>query len=352
VCAKTLEMMALGISIFVCVSFILPCHTVSKVIYQAVNVSSPMINTSNGLCNVTWGEKSSLNVLQKVLKSRVNLIFLDTVFEGGRREQLVWTENRRGEGLLFLNEHFEQLSLYTLSVGVKRMDIYLKDLPRGCLYRSRNNSTVKYDLMKIMLTGFSIQNRSETNRFWSDNGKLCTFQDDKQEYKCCNINKEGIVHCSVLKSNMWLMILKIIIFCFVIIAVYVSPYMIVKIVDIKNFKCKQYEHRLNSKICIKILKNTQPSNDSLFIKSKELKQMSYLLSAVENIETEKTITVNKALFNVIDGHIMSMNDSPTSIVHSLYTSLFLCKCSLSSTVMMLPIDSVEDNDEHLLPLKV
>ena len=158
----------------------------------------------------------------------------------------VRTTGRHGRSLLLLRPQYEIFSLWSLSIGTKRIDVNVTQTPANCL-TNYNATIISEELGEFLLHKFKAPstNVSIKDDTLMENGHtfcICILniadRDSKAlfYYVCCHKTSNGQTKCQKLKSDKYLAILFVCIFLVNFSAVKFSPLLIPSKLYRKNTK--------------------------------------------------------------------------------------------------------------------
>lgn len=140
----------------------------------------------------------------------------------------MWTRatGRQGTSLLVLEDKYDIMSLFFLSIGVYEMNITLTDSPRSCMRRVSEAAALQI-FREVLLN--DLKPLGPGSGMISTNGYICNMKVKDIEgyaefgYTCCHTSPDNQVMCSDVANDQWIDLLLTLILIIKVVVVLYSP---------------------------------------------------------------------------------------------------------------------------------
>jgi hypothetical protein len=246
----------------------------------------------------------------------------------------VRTTGRHGRSLLLLRPQFEIFSLWSLSIGTKRIDVTVTQTPSNCL-TNYNATIISEELGEFLLHKFKTPstNVSIKDDTLMENEHICNLNIADRDgkalfyYVCCHKTSSGQTKCQELKSDKYLAILFVCMFLVNFFAVMFSPLLIPSKLYRKIYETTSYEHKIKSPLTLSIRKtSSKPKGQHVFTIA-DFKEMETFKNTIEELHSDVTydVLLSKIYFMTSMDRLLPSNRVPVGLLESLYSALVGCE---------------------------
>ena len=320
----------------------------SEDILVAASKYKPMAVIKN--CSLVSKEAEIPDHIKEMLSSGIKLIKYNLILDHtnivwrGNKASLVFkplywvrTSGRQGTGLLLLRNEFDVLSLTSLSIGVRELDVTLIETPRGCL--SKFPATEAEMLLReTVLNDF--ENASDgTVLEMMPRERVCNMHiKDTQgsaefRYYCCHRSPSGLMTCEYLYEDTWLAVLFFVIGFLKVVVILCSPRLVPGYYYRKKFVAAPYIHKLkdsvDSKLELNIVSTQYPvkfRNARNIFKLKKFRDMEAFKHLIQRLQFDVPykIVLDKLHMKIKADRILPGDYAPVGLLQTLYESLVKC----------------------------
>ncbi|KAK7101544.1 uncharacterized protein [Littorina saxatilis] len=258
----------------------------------------------------------------------------------------VRSTGRQGRSLLVLEDNYDFMSLFFLSIGVHEMNVTLRDSPRGCL-KDLNKEETLNAIRDILLNDFKPPGQEDGSL--SVDEHVCNMKVKDNDgyaefiYTCCHKSPDGYVICEDVMEDDWLnVLLTFIIITKVLVVLYSPSFLPGSIYRLKYVATEYICHIPDNKPVkrVKVVVTQYPSNygsEEKVVKLSELKGMEYFKTMVDtNMHMDKVyqVTFDKVRLSVKTRRLLGENYVPVGLLKVIYNNLVRCRIRKLDSVHM------------------
>lgn len=248
----------------------------------------------------------------------------------------VKVNGRQGAGLLYLRDQFDVLSLFTLAIGVREIEVELTGSPEGC-FNMLDVMDAEKLLRETVMNGLNINNTDITVLLdMNDKDQVCNMHVlDKEgyadfKYYCCRKNLFGNIECKYLSEDFWVNILLYIIVVLQVLMLLFAPiYIPEAYYRLKDFGVP-YMHKLsdNVKIHLNIMMTRKPENfkGEESFKVSKFKRMPRFKNTLNKLQFEVPyqIELGSIHLRAKEDHLLPEHVIPVGLWNKLYETFVMC----------------------------
>ncbi|ESO88793.1 hypothetical protein LOTGIDRAFT_165207 [Lottia gigantea] len=324
---------------------IIDCNITESV--QKLNIT----NTNH--CTVSPADRLFRDQLLQLLKAGVKMFDFDLeikyqprdILESKRGNIIRWnhwikTVDNRGRSLLMLDDNYELLSLNSMKMGLKQLNVSLVEDPLGCVRKLSAEDTA--DLLRRavlndfqrdppVITEMNVRKPTQSvcNMHIKDNNGEAKFL-----YECCHYIERHELVCSDVEKDSWMGVLVVLVISVKIILVLFSPLLIPESLYREKFIDAEYHHHVltdstgRSVRTIKVVATRDPENyqsDNAVVKLDHVQGMEYLKTILNNLDNVYKMELDDIRLSVSAHRLLPENKVPVGILRYFYNHLCRCK---------------------------
>ncbi|XP_076447500.1 uncharacterized protein LOC143284575 isoform X2 [Babylonia areolata] len=251
----------------------------------------------------------------------------------------VRSTGRQGRSLLVLEDNYDFMSLFFLSIGVFEQNVTLRDSPRNCL-RTRTPEEILHIINMLLLNDFKPQGEGQDPGSLSVDEHVCHMTIKEVDgyaqfrYTCCHLSPDGEVMCSEVSPDDWIDVLMAFIVITKVLVVLFSPSFLPGSLYRLKYVAIEYLYRIpdNSPVKrMKVVVTQYPGtygNDSKVVKLSEVSGMEYFKTMVDtNMQLDRIyhVTFDRVRLSVKSRRLLGENHVPVGLLRMLYNNLLRCR---------------------------
>ena len=304
----------------------------------ASSIVNLTLNTP-GQCRLLYDGRMHGKV-QTMLKGNTKLIIFRVNIDGYRTNPLlqdmtmnyksnIWyrSSSKHGLAILALAFNYDILSLSMLTFGVAKVNVTLRDEPRGCMEHATEDQKIR-NMYKILITDFTQSNESQ----FTTNDHFChqVIGSDGRFYKkCCQkVQQNGSLECMIDVADFWiklmyslLLFLKIVVFLF-------GPVFFKKYLFTNSMMKMDYVVNLRTPVSMNVHIRKVKSCTKMFSRTrlKRLIGFDKFRQRIRSLTYNTTHTIQCDSFNLLVNHAKLVNEKrvPVGLLKTIFDSIFMC----------------------------
>lgn len=248
------------------------------------------------------------------------------------------TESRHGRTLLMLSFHYDVLSMNILNIGVEKQEVPLVDTPFGCF--GELTAQKRVDIIRNVLFDHYdyIQSRTveDIRNPFQQAAYVCNEivrEDDGYGAfvnRCCERDEKGILECSDLEEDFWILVLYVCIALVKLLVFFFSPLLIPETMYSATYMASEYVVKLSKELKMKLFITENAETSVRYRKRLTLDDVSEwtrFVGKLDDFPRDEIIPIKMPELRVkVKGkRIIPENDPPTGLMKTFYDNLIRCK---------------------------